>query len=253
MSCRYYFWAIILVFASCASLFDRRNDFERGLLLYNSRQYSEAIKYFNAYHIKYPDSDSVLYYLFNCYRQLDRQQDQTAILEKMAARGVKDENVYLNLTHLYRKNEEFGALYNMLMRLQQPMSVEVDKHLTMTRRLLAELICGATTEIVQTDPMVFCISKGYLPISPDGQLYEKDILTTANIIVLLDRLVEPVYPHNLYHVQQISTKSYLYLPYMRLVDLGILEFDAHITPDRNASVITTVRALDKLSKRRRFD
>jgi len=252
MSCRYYFWAIILVLASCASLFDRRSDFERGLLLYNSRQFSEAIRYFNAHHAKFPDSDSTLYYLFNCYKQLNRYEDQIAILEKMAARGAKDENVYLNLAYFYRKNERFGALYNMLVCLQSPLSNEVGKHLILSRRLLAELICGAA-DFIHTDPMIFCISKGYLPIFPDGQLYEKDTLTTANVIILLDRLVEPVYPRNLFPMQHISTKSYLYLPYMRLVDLGILEFDPYIEPDQNASVITAVRALDKLNKRRCFD
>jgi len=170
----------------------------------------------------------------------------------MAARGAKDENVYLNLAYFYRKNERFGALYNMLVRLQSPLSNEVDKHLILSRRLLAELICG-TADLIHTDPMIFCISKGYLPIFPDGQLYEKDTLTTATVIILLDRLVEPVYPRNLFPMQHISTRSYLYLPYMRLVDLGILEFDPYIDPDQNASVITAVRALDKLSKRRCFD
>lgn len=240
------------MFASCASLFDRKSDFERGLLLYNSRQFPEAIGYFNSHHAKFPDSDSTLYYLFNCYKQLNRYDDQIVILEKMAARGAKDENVYLNLVYFYRKNERFGALYNMLVRLQPPLSNEVGKHLIMSRRLLAELICGVA-DIINTDPMIFCISKGYLPIFPDGQLYEKDTLTTANVIILLDRLAEPIYPRNLFPMQHISTRSYLYLPYMRLVELGIMEFDPLIEPDQNASVITAVRALDKMNKRRRFD
>jgi tetratricopeptide (TPR) repeat protein len=253
MSCRHYFWSIILVFASCASLFDHKSDFERGLFLYNSRQFTEAIRYFNAHHAKFPDSDSTLYYLFNCYRQLNRHEDQIVILEKIAARGARDENVYLNLAYFYRKNERFTALYNMLMHLPSSLSNEMDEHLTLSRRLLAELICGAAGDPIHTDPMIFCISKGYLPIFPDGQLYEEDSLTTANIIILLDRLVEPVYPRNFFPLQHISTKSYLYLPYMRLVDLGILEFDPYIEPHQNASVTAAVRALDKLSKRRYFD
>ncbi len=253
MSCRHCFWAVIVIFAGCASLLDRRNDFERGLLLYKNKQYSEAIEYFNTYHQRFPDSDSTLYYLFNCYKQLNRQEDQTKVLEKMAFRNIRDTNIYLNLVYVYREEEKYEALFNMLTRLQPPMSKEVDMRITLTRQLLAELLCGAVAKNLQIDPVVFCISRGYLPLSPDGQLYEHDTLTTANLIVLLDRLVEPVYPRTIHQVQKIPTRSYLYLPYMRLVDQEILEFDPHITPDQIASVITAVRALDRLNKRKRFD
>ncbi|UCD18974.1 MAG: hypothetical protein JSU64_05985 [candidate division WOR-3 bacterium] len=253
MSCRHCLWAIVVVFAGCASLLDRRSDFERGLQLFGNRQYSEAVEYFVAHHREFPDSDSTLYYLFNCYKHLNRQEDQTMVLEKMALRNIRDKNIYLNLVYLYREDGKYEALFNMLTRLQPAMTKEVDMSVTLTRRLLAELLCGAAGKTLQTDPMVFCISRGYLPLSPDGQLYEHDTLTTANLIVLLDRLVEPVYPRNLLQVQKIPTRSYLYLPYMRLVDQEVLEFDPHITPDRIASVITAVRALDRLDKRKRFD
>lgn len=245
-----YCWAAILTVACCASLFDRSNDLERGLVSYERRQYAAAAEYFNAHYSRTPTADSVLYYLFSCYKHLGRTEEQISVLEKLAARNTEDENVYLNLIHLYRTHNRYHALYNMLARIEPPASHAVDKRLILTRRFYAELICGAAAASVQTDPLIFCMSKGYLPVSPDGQLYEGDTITTANMIVLLDRLVDPLHPRNLYAMQNISARSYLYLPYMRLVDLGILEFDAYVVPECNASVLTTVRAIDKLKTRR---
>ncbi|MBE0433076.1 hypothetical protein IBX73_06365 [candidate division WOR-3 bacterium] len=245
-----YCWAAILTLACCTSLFDRKSDLERGLVHYQRRQYSEAADYFNAYYSKTPAADSVLYYLYSCYKHLGRTEEQISTLERLAARNTEDENVYLNLVHLYRTQNRYRALYNMLARIEPPASNNVDRRLLLTRRFYAELICGAAATSMQTDPLIFCVSQGYLPVSPDGQLYEGDTITTAHMIVLLDRLVDPIHPRNLYPMQNISARSYLYLPYMRLVDLGILEFDAYVAPERNASVLTAVRAIDKLKKRR---
>ncbi len=253
MSCRRCFWAIILIVAGCASLFDRRSDFERGLELYRNRQFTEAVKYFVAHYGKFPDSDSTLVYLLDCYTKLHSEPGQISVMEKMASREMLDASAYAHLTRLYRDNRRFDDLHAMLARLGPPMSDELDKRLALDRTLLAELICGATRQSVQTDPMVWCISKGYLPVSPDGILYETDTLTTGNVIILLDRLVEPVYPRNFYPLQKITTRSYLYLPYMRLVEMGILNLDPYVAPDHKASVIDAARALGRMKEKAYFD
>ncbi len=253
MSCRRYCWTLILVLAGCASLFDRKSDFERGLDLYRSGQFTEAVKYFVAHYGKHPDSDSTLYYLLDCYNNLKSEPGQISVLEKMAARRLLDANAYLTLIQLQRKNRRFDDLHALLARLGPPLSAELDKRLALDRRLLAELICGASRQSVQTDPLVWCISKGYLPVFPDGKLYETDTLTTGNVIILLDRLVEPVYPRNFFPLQKITTRSYLYLPYMRLVELGIFDLDPYVAPDQRASVIATARALGRMKEKIYFD
>jgi len=253
MSCRHHFWAVILIFSSCASLLNRTDDFERGIELYKDKQYDEAISLFKTHHAEHPDSDSTLYYLFDCYRQLGRSEEQTLILEKLVKRGVDDENVYLNLIYYYRKHNRFNDLYKLLLNLPPATRDKVDKYSAVTRKLFAELICGAVTQNIRTDPMIFTISKGYLPIFPDGKLYEDDTLTVAHLIILLDRLVEPDYPRDLYPMKHISTKSYLYLPYMRLVHFGVLQFSPYVMPDQYAKPSTAIHALEVLRKRGRFD
>lgn len=253
MSCRHYFWAVILIFSSCASLLDRTNDFERGIELYKDKQYNEAISLFKAYHVEHPDSDSMLYYLFDCYRQLGRSDEQILTLEKLVKTGVDDENVYLNLIFYYRKHGRFNDLYELLLNIPATAREQVDKYSPVTRKLFSELICGAVAKKGKTDPMIFSVSRGYLPRFPDGQLYEDDTLTMANLIILLDRLVEPVYPRNLHPMKHISTKSYLYLPYMRLVHFGVLQFNPYETPDQYAKTSTAIHALEALRERGRFD
>jgi tetratricopeptide (TPR) repeat protein len=246
MPCRYYIWAVVVLFASCASLFDRKTDLERGLIAYKNGQFREAANYFNAYHKDHPYSDSTLYYLFNCYSKLDEPENQMLTLEKLAGRGVNDLNIYLNLIFLYRKHAKYDRLYAVLLKSPQSLAVDMDNRVALTRRFLAELISGASRQKLKTDPMVFCISRDYLPLFPDGKTYEEDTLTIANLIVLLDRLVDPLYPRNLYPMKKVSTKSYLYLPYMRLVELGAMDFDPYLEPDHAASVLAATKALDLL-------
>lgn len=244
-----YCWTAILALACCAPLFDRKSDLERGMISYERGDYAGAARYFDAYYAGNPAADSVLYYLFSCYQHLDRIDDQIVVLERLAARNARDENIYLNLVHLYRTRDRHGALFDMLARLEPSIGSRVDRHLILTRRLYAELLCGAAAAGRPADPLAFCVSRGYLPVAPDGQAFESDTVTMAQLIVLLDRLVAPVPPRDLYAAPNIPARSYLYLPYMRLVDLGILEFDAHVTPEHNASVLTAAHALARLKKR----
>jgi tetratricopeptide (TPR) repeat protein len=253
MPCRYYIWAVVVLFASCASLFDRKNDFERGLISYQNGQFREAANYFSAYHKEHPHSDSTLYYLFNCYNKLDEPENQIQILDRLAGRGVNDLNVYLNLAFLYRKHARYDQLYTMLQKIPPSLTEDINKRLILTRRFLAELISGASRQQLKTDPMVFCISRDYLPLFPDGKTYEEDTLTTANLIVLFDRLVDPFYPRNFYPMQKISTKSYLYLPYMRLVEIGAMDFNPYLEPGHTASVLTATRALEIMITRGYLD
>jgi len=250
---RYYFWALILTFSSCASLLHRENDFEHGLRLYREKQYTEAVDYFESYHRQHPDYDSTLYYLFNCYKHLSKHQEQISVLEKLAGRDIKDENVYLNLVYYYRKYEMYENLYTLLLNCPSQIKDALDKNLTLTRGFFAELICGATAKNAQTDAMTYCISRDYMPLFPDGQMYYDDTLSFAHLIVLTDRLVDPDYPRHFFPMKNIPTKSYLYLPYMRLVDSGILKFEPYLIPDELAPVTSAVGAIAQLVKRGRFD
>ena len=253
MSCRGYFLIIIVIFSSCATLFHRENDYERGLKLYRDHQYGEAAGHFQAFHKQYPDHDSTLYYLFSCYKQLNRPEEQIVVLETLARRGLDDKNIILNLIYYYRAYERYGKLYGLLLDLSSPMQEIVDEHLALTRRVFAELIAGATTHSVKSDPMVYVTSKGYLPIFPDGQLRAEDTLSWSKLIVLLDRLMAPEYPKNFFPMKHISTESYLYLPSMRLVGSDIIRFDPYLMPEEPAPVSTAVKAIGWYAERGRFD
>ena len=253
MSGRNNSWALILIFCSCASLLHRENDFEHGLSLYRRKQYAEAVDCFESYHKQYPDYDSTLYYLFNCYKHLNKHQEQISVLKILASRNIEDENVYLNLVYYYRKYEMYTDLYTLLLKCPSQIKDALDRNLRLTRGFFAELICGATAKDTQTDAMTYCISRDYLPLFPDGQMYYDDTLTFAHLIILLDRLVAPDYPRHFFPMKNISTKSYLYLPYMRLVDSGILELQPYVVPEDPALVTTAVSAIAEFIKRGRFD
>lgn len=253
MPCRHHLWAVVLILSGCGTFLHRADNFEQGLNSYNNKQYDEAVNHFKAYHDEHPTHDSTLYYLFNCYKQLNKSQEQILVLEKLVNTGVDDENVYLNLIYFYRKHERYSDVYNSLLRFSPLTEDHEIKYWPLTREFFAELICGAVAHDTKTDPMIFCVSRGYLPLFPDGQQYQNDTLTQASLIMLLDRLLEPTYPRNFHPMKHISTKSYLYLPYMRLVDSGILQFDPYLTPDEYARVSMATHALEKLHKRGRLD
>jgi tetratricopeptide (TPR) repeat protein len=253
MSCRNHCWRVILIFCSCAPILHQDNELARGLQLYQNKQYAAAADHFESYHIQHPDHDSTLYYLFDCYKHMNKPEDQIEILEKLIHLKTSDVNVYLNLLHFYRKYDRYKDLYNLISRYPEELSDHLDKRLALTRRLFAELVCGACRSNVNTDPLIFTISKGYLPLFPDGELYPEDTLSNAHLVILIDRLIEPKYPRNFFPMKNVSTKSYLYLPYMRLVDSGILPFDAYLVPELPAHITTAVQAIEALVERGHFD
>ncbi len=253
MPCRYYFWTLIVLFIGCATLFHRPSDFEKGLEFYQQSHFREAAKHFGSYYLKHPDSDTVLYYLYDCYRRLNNPERSVRVLEQLIIIGSTDENVYLNLVHHYRTSSRYKDLYKLLTSLTPPVEDKVNDYYGLTQRLYAEIISGATTESVHSDPMAFAVLEGYIPVCPDGKVYDTDTITNGNLIILLDRLVEPVYPQKFFRMENISNRSFLYLPYMRLVHLGIVEFDAALNPNAHALVTTAVKAVTNLKKRGLID
>jgi tetratricopeptide (TPR) repeat protein len=253
MSCRDHFWTVIFVLCSCSPLLQRDSDFERGLRQYQEKQYAAAAEHFESYHRQHSDHDSTLYYLFDCYKKLDKPEEQMIILERLVDQNTLDVNVYLNLVYAYRKYGRYRELYPLLTHSPEALQEKSEKHLAFTRLFLAEIICGASRQEVTTDPLIYSISKGFLPLFPDGQLYADDTLTNANLIVLLDRLLEPEYPRNFFPMKNISTRSYLYLPYMRLVASDILMFEPYLNPASPARIFVAVRAIEAIRQRGRFD
>jgi tetratricopeptide (TPR) repeat protein len=249
MSCRHYLWIIITICFNC-TLFFQRNEFEKGLHYYTEGNLTEASHYFSAYYSEHPESDTTLYYLYDCYNKLHQHEKKVAVLEQFAKLGSKNENVYLNLFHYYQKNAQYYALYKLLAGLQPLMRDKLDKHYVVTRKLYAEIVSGAFNISGRSDPMVFAVSHGYLPLFPDNKFYDEDTITQGNLIMLLDRLVAPSYPEKFYTMRYISSHSFLYLPYMRLVDLGVLEFNSELNPADNAHISTVVLACAHLKKDR---
>lgn len=244
----YYCWIVILILTYCAPLLQRKSAFEQGLELYQETHYQEAIHYFNDHYNKHPDDTTTLYYLQNCYRVLGQTERELRVLEKLVQLGSRNENVYLNLFYYYRKASQHQALYAMLITVEPTIATAIDTHYVLTRRLYAELLTGASRRS-SLDAVVFAASQGYVPVYPDGIFRDTDTITNGALIILLDRLIEPLYPTKFYAMKSISDHSFLYLPYMRLVHLGIVEFNADIEPQENAAATQAARAIARLKQR----
>jgi tetratricopeptide (TPR) repeat protein len=249
MPLRNYFWTIIIVFLNCASLFHRRNDFEAGLDLYEQTKYEQAVARFDAYYHKHPESQTTLYFLFDCYKNLNQTKNGIQTLERIVELGTIDENVYFNLFNHYQRNQLYQDMYKLLINIAPSIKPSFDRKYVLTRRLYAEIICGASTIDIYADPMVFAVSEKYLPLFPDSRFYDLDTLTNAQIIILVDKMVDPIYPDKFYRMTKIPNSSYLYLPYMRLIQLGIMAYDPDLDPTENASLITTVQLIARLKNR----
>lgn len=249
MSDRRYFWTLVLLFLSCSPFFKRRSDFEKGLAEYQNGQYHTAVKYFNNYYNTHHESQTTMYYLYDCYKKLNNEPEAMHILEQLVNIGSTDENTYFNLFVYYRRNRNYQGLYALLNRLQPPIDHRLNEKHALTRRLYAEIICGASDRSIYADPMVFAVSEKYLPLFPDSKFYDNDTITIGNLIILFDRLVEPIYPKNFYSMTKIKNTSYLYIPYMRLVHLGIMDFDADLDPAEHAQITIAVTGIGQLKKR----
>ena len=245
---RYYYWIVIIILTHCASFLQRKSAFEQGLALYQEAHYQEAIHYFHDHYNKHPDDTTTLYYLQNCYRVLGQTEQELGVLEKLAQLGSHDENVYLNLFYYYRQASQHQALYAMLIAVEPAIAAAIDTHYVLTRRLYAELITGASGKS-SLEAVVFAASQGYVPVYPDGIFRDDDTITNGGLIILLDRLIEPLYPTKFYAMKSISDHSFLYLPYMRLVHHGIMEFNADIEPQENAATTQAARAIAQLKLR----
>jgi len=249
MSCRNYFWFIIILFSSCAALL-QRSDFKRGLEFYREGDFLRASEHFNSYYFEHPQSETTLYYLYDCYQRLNQPERGLAILQQFVKIGSNDENVYLNLFFYYHKNHQYRDLYKLLIDLNPAPRERIDKQCSLTRQLYAELIYGASEKLKRySDPMVFAVGEGYLTLFPDSAFYKNDTITQANLIILLDHFVKPIYPRKFFKMNNLTNGSFLYLPYMRLVDLGILDFNPDLNPNAEAAISMVVMAVENLRKK----
>jgi tetratricopeptide (TPR) repeat protein len=244
----YYQPLIALLFFSCA-LFHKPTDLEKGIKFYRLGDFTRAARHFDAYVGRHPGSDSGLYYLYDCYRKLDRLDLEIQVLERLARNQVDNVNVYLNLFEYYRGHGRYPELYNLIIDAPSSVRDTFDRSYPLTRRRFAEIACGASGQLPAGNPVTYALTRGYLNILPDGGAYPDDTLSTGNLIILLDRLVPPLYPKNFYNLNNVSNRSFLYLPYMRLIDLEVMDFNAALDPDRPAAIVSGAAALGRLKSR----
>jgi tetratricopeptide (TPR) repeat protein len=250
MPSRHYFWTLVLLICiSCSTFFKRRSEFEKGLIEYQKDHYQQAVIHFDVYYNEHPESQTTLYYLYDCYKKLKDEIKSVHVLEQLINIGSTDENAYLNLFLFYRRNKKYQEMFAFLNGLQPSINRVVNEKYTLTRRLFAEIVCGASDRPIYADPMVFAVSENYLPLFPDSKFYEYDTLTNGNLIILFDRLVDPIYPKDFFAMKKIQNNSYLYIPYMRLVHLGIMPFNADLDPGKWAPLTSAVTGVAQLKKR----
>ncbi|MBN2620669.1 hypothetical protein JXB22_06200 [candidate division WOR-3 bacterium] len=250
---RYYLFTVVLVFLQCAAIFDRRNDFEKAIAHYQKADIDYAILYFNRYLEKNPGADTVLYFLYDCYRRQGDQSAQIGILETLAQHETRDPHVYTTLLRHYDTNNAYDRFFNLYGSAPDPVRPILDARYVLTRELYARLCAGATHTAAVHDPVRHAVVRGYLPSTPDGLYYEQDTMTVGNFIITLDNLLEPVYPKHFYPLAHISERSFLYLPCMRLIDTGILTYQRDIDPDMVVPVSMAVRAIQIMTERGYID
>jgi hypothetical protein len=245
---RSHFWPIVAICLSC-SLFDKPSLYQQGLNKYCKNDFSEASRLFSLHYARSPQGDSTLYYLYDCYRRLGQTRKGMEILEILAGRNCPDSNVYFNLFSYYQQEHEYQKQYGVVLNASPPVRQQFDRRHKLTMRLFAELLTGAVSSVPTRDPVGYVISRGFLNVFPDGQFYGFDTVTIARLIVMLDRLVAPVYPQKFYVVKNIPARSFLYLPYMRLVENGILALDPEMIPEKHAPVSMAICAISNLKER----
>lgn len=251
---RYYFCTVIVLFLQCATIFDRRSDFEKAIVHYHDANIERAIHYFEKYLVKHPESDTALYYLYDCYRQQGDHRAQIDILETFVQRTSTDVHVYTVLLNHYYTKGNYDRFFRLYGSTPEPVKPIIDARYGLTRGLYARLCIGAThTTAIANEPMHHALARGYLPFTPDGMSHEQDTMTFGNLIIALDHLLEPTYPEHFYPLKHISERSFLYLPYMRLVNTGILAYQSAIDPNMIVPVSMAVQAIQNMCDRGYID
>lgn len=246
----YYFWIIPFFLLQCAAIFSRRNDFEKGVALYQKEKIDKAIVFFEKHYSTHPFSDTTLYYLHDCYRRQGDYNAQIQTLERLAKLNILDSQVYSILLDYYISKAMYDRFFDLYYSIPASLISVFDPRYVLTRSMYAKLLVGATrTNVLQNNPMQHVIARGYLPAGADGTYFEDDTLTIGNFIIALDNLFEPTYPKTFYPMSHIPERSFLYLPYMRLVDQGILDYQRDIDPGKIARLSMVVYAIHNMVER----
>jgi tetratricopeptide (TPR) repeat protein len=246
---RHYYRSLIALLAFNCAFFHKPTEFEKGIKFYRVGDYNRASRYFDSYSGRFPKSDSCLYFLYDCYQKLDRPDNQIRVLERLAENRVVNANVYLNLFEYYRGQGRYPEMYNLLITAASAMQDTFNRRYVLTRRRYAEIACGAAGQNQPGNPVIRALTMGLLNPFPDGNAYPDDTVTVGNLVILLDRFVPPVYPKKFYALGNIPSRSFLYLPYLRLVELGVLDFDTRLEPDRPATCTACALGLARLKAR----
>lgn len=251
MPSRHHLLALILLTAGCSFL-SRKSNYQKGLDSYQRQDYAGAVRFLDDARRREPNNDTILYYLYDCYQNLNDVGNSVRTLEELAALDVPDQNVYLHLHQYYHDSRNYPRVNALMGAAPAAVRSFFAERYVLTRRLCAECFCGALGA-QPADPVRFCIDHRLMSPMPDGLFYETDIVSNGGLIIMLDRLLAPTYPERLYPVRAIPTDSYLYLPYLRLVNAGILPYDSLVNPQGSASVISLLDALDVMSQKGYLD
>ncbi|MEO0185870.1 MAG: hypothetical protein ABIL20_08755 [candidate division WOR-3 bacterium] len=125
----------------------------------------------------------------------------------------------------------------------------LDQKYPLTQKLCAEIFAGVTTNKKIMNPIAYSIEKGFVRPAPDGKFYETDTIEIGNFILMLDSFLPPKNPDRFFPLKNIKSDSYLYIPYMRLVEYGIVNLDENINPEMHTLLSQGVRAICTLKNR----
>jgi len=254
MSGRYSIWAIILLIVQCSSFFDKRTDLEKAVDHYQEHDLEKAVQYFKKYYKENPSSGTVLYYLHDCYKKMGDTYACVDILERLVDLNTKDVQVYVALYVHYHSMMQYDDLYAVLISAPQSVLADFNRRFVVTRELYTKLIVGALgVSAAYKDPIWYATVNNYIPVFLDGMFYEEDRITMGNLIIMNDRLMPPSYPGHFYPTQHISDHSFLYLPYMRLIDKKIIPYDKNLDPNAPVPLSLAMQVIKNMKQGGYFD
>ncbi|MGB9721327.1 MAG: tetratricopeptide repeat protein [bacterium] len=239
---------LIISILSC-TLLPRPNIYRKGVENYQNKDYERAIKYFTDFYKKSPSGDSTLFYLYNCYIKTGNIDASIKILEELVRRKNPGEQIYFNLFNYYRQTNLYYKINQLLLNCPVSVLHRFDRSCALTQQLCAEIFTGATTNNKIKNPIAYAIKKGFLQPAPDGNFYANDTIKLNNFILLLDSFLPPKNPDRFFLMKNISSDSYLYVPYMRLVEFNIIDFDENINPEMTVLISQAVQSINSLKNK----
>ncbi len=253
MSRRLHYWQIILLCLNlaCSPPFFRKDHLRAGIKNYQNRKYSEAIKDLNRAIKEYPYSLIPYQYLYLCYRAIGDESMAIASLLHQIRLKSTDTLVYRISYDYFRKRGDYHRCFEILSAASTTIPKRLDNLIPVTRENLAFLFAGASNKFTGKDYIRFTEQTGIMSRFPDGNFYPQDRVTMGNFIIMISKLLPEKKDLEFSlrsDLQKIDTRSFYYLPTLRLINYRIIEPGELLRPEEYLPLTLAIKSIQRLRK-----